>query len=110
VRLTFCSAALSIARMICSCRRFDVWISATLALLVITWWPHSVRAYTPESPEVKKAIDRAAAALEKAADARLGAKALAARVMVFRDQPDHPLVQTALEGIRLEIQGPHESP
>lgn len=93
-----------------SFRRRSVGVFAVVTTLVIVSSGASVCAYTPESPEVKRAIDRAATALEKVGDVRLGAKALAARVMVFRDKPDHPLVQTALEAIRLEIQGAHETP
>ncbi|MBN8627889.1 MAG: hypothetical protein J0M17_20615 [Planctomycetes bacterium] len=64
-------------------------------------------SYSPESPEVKKAVAAAVAFLEKApADQRLGAMALAGRVMVFQGKPDHPLVTQAVQAIRQTLQSP----
>jgi len=62
-------------------------------------------AYTPDSPEVKRAVARAAAFVEQAEDARLGAKALAGRVMIYLGKPDHPRVVEAVAAVRREIAG-----
>ena len=65
----------------------------------------SVRAYTPDSPEVRQSIARAATFLEKADDQRLGAKALAARVMVYLGRPEHPIVAKAVAAAKLDLDG-----
>jgi hypothetical protein len=62
-------------------------------------------AYTPDDPEVRQAVTRAAAFLETATDNRLGAKALAARVMFYLDRADDPVVADAVEAARRELAG-----
>lgn len=62
-------------------------------------------AYTPDSPEVRRAVDRGAAFLATAEDGRLGAKALAARVMIYLGRPEHPCVAAAREAVRRELAG-----
>jgi hypothetical protein len=54
---------------------------------------------------VQESVARAAAFLENASDERLGAKALAARVMMYLGKPEHPLVTEALEAARRELAG-----
>ena len=68
------------------------------------------QSFTPESPEVKKAVASAVAYLEKlpTPDERLGAKALVGRVMVYQGKSDHPHVQRAVEAIRIMLKQPNE--
>lgn len=67
------------------------------------------QSYTPESPEVKKAVASAVAYLEKLPepDDRLGAKALVGRVMVYQGKSDHPHVKRAVEAIRFMLKQPN---
>ncbi len=67
------------------------------------------QSFTPESPEVKKAVASAVAYLEKLPepDDRLGAKALVGRVMVYRGKSDHPHVKRAVEAIRFMLKQPN---
>lgn len=79
-----------------------------LVLSVTGWFAFvvaSAAAYTPESPEVKRAVAGAAKFLETGDDPRLGAKALAARVMIYLDKPQHPVVDQAVQAVRDEIKG-----
>lgn len=75
------------------------------AILFIFVVCQSASAYTPDSPEVCRAVDRAADYLATAQDARLGAKALAARAMIYLEKPEHPCVGEALEAVRRELAG-----
>ena len=67
------------------------------------------QSFTPESPEVKKAVASAVAYLEKLPepDDRLGAKALVGRVMVYQGKSDHPHVKRAVEAIRFMLKQPN---
>jgi hypothetical protein len=78
-----------------------------LWLVPVVWASGGDRAsaYTPESPEVKRAVAQAAQFLEQGEDGRLGARALAARVMLFLDRTQHPVVAKAVQAVRDEIQG-----
>jgi hypothetical protein len=61
--------------------------------------------YAPDNPDVRRALERAAAFLAQANDPRLGAKALAGRVLVHLDRRDHAKVAEAVEAIRQELAG-----
>lgn len=61
-------------------------------------------AYTPESPEVRAAVERGAKYLETATDVRLGAKTLAGRAMIYLGKPEHPLIEAALTAVRRELE------
>lgn len=95
--------AAPVVGMACSAvfRRCLSWLLPTLVVLSVG----SVHAYSPDSPEVKRAVERAASFLEQGEDPRLGAKALAARVMLYLDKPSHPVIAKALQAVRDEIQG-----
>jgi hypothetical protein len=64
-------------------------------------------AYTPESPEVKAAVERAATFLQTDRDQRLGARALSARVMVYLHRVGDPCVALAVDAVRKEIANPN---
>lgn len=73
--------------------------------------PHGPRkeSFTPESPEVKKAVASAVAYLEKLPepDDRLRAKALVGRVMVYQGKSDHPHVKRAVRRYRSMLKQPN---
>jgi len=83
-------------------RRRSIWLPIAAACL-LDGFAATARAYTPESPEVKRAVAQAAKYLEQANDERLGAKALAGRVMIYLGKPDHPRVAEAVAAVRREI-------
>lgn len=70
--------------------------------------PLGAEGHTPDSPEVKAAVVRALKYLATADDAagRLGAKALAARVLAADGQRDHAKVKEAVAAIRQELAAP----
>lgn len=60
-------------------------------------------ALTPESPEVRQAVDRALAFLETGEDGRLGAQALVGLSFLKAHQGEHPLVADSARRIRSAI-------
>ncbi|MBL9092138.1 MAG: HEAT repeat domain-containing protein [Planctomycetaceae bacterium] len=77
-------------------------VAALVALLSVCCPP--TQGATPSSPEVKTSIARAVNFLETTTpDERLGAKVLAARVLLYQNRADHRLVNEAVEAIRLQL-------
>ncbi|MCP4192096.1 MAG: hypothetical protein GY768_15900 [Planctomycetaceae bacterium] len=68
----------------------------------VTLWPTATSAYTPQSREVKKMLDKALTFIEKSGDAsRLGGKALVGLAMIKGNRPkDHPKIKEAISGCR----------
>ena len=81
------------------------WLALAIGLsLLATVRPAS--AYTPESPEVKQAIERGLAYLQKSAgqESRLGGKCLIGLCFYKNGRPiDHPLIQAAIKACRAEV-------
>lgn len=79
---------------------------ACSALLVVGIWllaAAPLAALTPQSPEVRKAIERGMAFLEQETDTRLGAQALVARIMLAEGRLEHPKIAEALATAEAEL-------
>lgn len=72
-----------------------------LAVALVAAGGSAARAITPESPEVRRAVDKACEFLRQESDVRLGGNVLAARAMFYAGTPDDAVVQQALESIDL---------
>jgi hypothetical protein len=81
--------------------------TVVLALLLLGASSPAVAALTTESPEVKAAVAKGIAFLEKSSDERPGAKAVAGLVLV-KDGRDanHPKIQEAVAAIKAAIAKP----
>lgn len=85
--------------------RAAVW-AAALALWAVTDSPRSATAFTPKSPEVKRAVARAITFLESDAvtDRRTGGKALIGLAMLKNGAgAEHPKVVEAVNAIRVRL-------
>jgi hypothetical protein len=91
-------------------RRSSRWPTAlTLALALAGALPATARGVTPESPEVKRVVDRALAWLQKQNDERLGGKCLIG-LSFYKANPglNHPKVAAALEACRSGVNNPSD--
>ena len=89
--------------------------AVALATIVSVHCASPAVALSPESPEVRAAVAKAVAFLEKTQDghlgnARPGAKALVGIVMIKAGKPDHPRVQEAVQAIKGEVLNANSSP
>jgi hypothetical protein len=81
---------------------------AGLCVLVWVAWGDVLRAATPDSPEVRKAVAKAIRFLEsnRAEDGRLGAQALVALALHKNgSRPDHPKIVAAVQAIKQAVAG-----
>ncbi len=79
-------------------RPFVVWGLSALALVSLLACPSTARAYTPESPEVRKLVDSGLAYLEKnSQEERLGGRCLIALAFLKDGKKEHRFIQEAVK-------------